>query len=166
MGEVFLGRAGSRTYPQPRGSREGQQVHPNTSPVPDRAREEPGPDGTTSVTSFLVGSDPVCATPRQPTFGSCRKKSTWICPCWDSRCLPGLGQLRVRPRRGFGVSGAPRGAAEATGLESNRLQVNPGVCRAWTHSRFPSQNILFASGQSITVFRNKKYIPKGKLVSS
>lgn len=99
---LILGRAGSRTCPQPRGSCEGQQVHPNTSPAPDRAREEPGPDGTTSVTSFLVGSDPVCATPRRPTFGSCRNKSTWICPCCDSRCLPEPGRLRVRPRRRLG----------------------------------------------------------------
>lgn len=79
--------------------------------------------------------------------------------------FPVCPTARVAPRQGFWDVRSPLGVAEAPGLKPDRLQVNLGICPAWTRSVFPSQKVLFASGQSFTVFRNKKHILKGKGIS-
>lgn len=61
---------------------------------------------------------------------------------------------------------SPSRGSQGPWLISSRLQVNLRVSPAWTRSGFPSRNVLFALGQSIMIFRNKKCMPKGKLVIS
>lgn len=76
--------------------------------------------------------------------------------------IPRVPWGRGASRAGVSDVRSPSRGSQGPGLKSNRLQVNLGISPAWTRSRFPSRNILFASGQSIMIFRNKKTHSEGK----